>query len=159
MNMYIFPCHSGETNAQLGVHQEAFARTLVPESCPAGLFTYAALGIRRIVPFTPSAVSYFSNSRNYVKTEITRNVLRRLSGEGLLVVDGAEHRRQRKLVNPAFTAERIKLLVPVFWTKACELRKLWHDEGVNAEEYDVFSSLVRTTLDIIGLAGYLISCV
>jgi cytochrome P450 len=71
-------------------------------------------------------------------------------------VDGAEHRRQRRLLSPAFTAERIKLLIPTFWTKACELRKLWVGEG-NVTEYDVCPSLIRTMLDAIGLAGHSIS--
>ena len=102
-------------------------------------------------------MSYFTNSRNYVKTEITRNVLLRLTGKGVLYVDGAEHRRQRKLLNPAFSSEHIKNLVSPFWSKACELKQLWEDENVNIDEkkgYNVVKALTRTTLDIIGLAGF-----
>jgi cytochrome P450 len=140
----------------LGFFQHYFADTLSLESSPTGLFTYSSLGCRRVVPFTPNAVSYFTNSKNYVKTEITRNVIRRLTGDGVLVVDGIEHRRQRKLLNPAFASEHIKNLIGPFWAKGCELTQLLEDEAVNGNEkggYDVLKALTRTTLDIIGLAG------
>ena len=140
----------------MGFFQHYFADTLSLESSPTGLFTYSSLGCRRVVPFTPNAVSYFTNSKNYVKTEITRNVLRRLTGDGVLVVDGIEHRRQRKLLNPAFASEHIKNLIGPFWAKGCELTQLLEDEAVNTNEkggYDVLKALTRTTLDIIGLAG------
>lgn len=91
-----------------------------------------------------------------MKTEITRNVLRRLTGDGVLVVDGNEHRRQRKLLNPAFSSEHIKHLISPFWSKACELKQLWEDEAININEekgYNVVKALSRTTLDIIGLTG------
>jgi cytochrome P450 len=93
-----------------------------------------------------------------VKTEITRRVLRRLTGDGLLSVDGNEHRRQRKILNPAFASPHIKNLIGAFWRKSCELKDLWEQEGVNCEGkqgYEVFNALTRTTLDIIGLAGFL----
>jgi len=141
----------------LGFFQHYFADTLIPESAPSGLFTYSVLGCRRLIPFTPNAVSYFTNSRNYVKTEITRNVLRRLTGNGVLVVDGSEHRRQRKILNPAFASEHIKNLIPAFWSKAYELKELWENEAINVDPktgYNVVKALSRTTLDIIGLAGF-----
>lgn len=123
------------------------------------MFTYIALGCRRILPLSPTAISYFTNSRNYVKTEITNNVVRRLTGDGLVVTAGDEHRRQRKVLNPAFSSEHIKRLVTPFWTKACELTTVLEQEGVQPGEgegkggYNIVQVLTRTTLDIIGLAG------
>jgi cytochrome P450 len=142
----------------LGVFQYQFAKTIPPDSSPSGLFTYAALGCRRVIPFTPDAVSYFTNSRNYVKTEITKTVLRGVTGDGVVVVEGNEHRRQRKLLNPAFSSEHIKNLIPLFWLKACELMHLLEDESLNVDGtkgYDMVNPFTRTTLDIIGLAGFL----
>jgi cytochrome P450 len=95
-------------------------------------------------------------SRHYIKTEITRNVLRRVTGEGLLVVDGEEHKRQRKILTPAFAGTRIVHLIPNFWAKGCELSKYWEENAVDVtgvKWYEVFGDLSRTTLDIIGLAG------
>jgi cytochrome P450 len=140
----------------LGFFQSDFANTLDANHCPGGVFAYVALGCRRIIPFTPNSISYFANSRNYVKTEITRNVLRRLTGNGILVVDGNEHRRQRRILNPAFASQHIKNLVGHFWLKGCELRDYWERNALNSDEtkgYEVFNTLTRTTLDIIGLAG------
>jgi len=98
------------------------------------------------------------NSRNYVKTEISKRVLRRVVGDGILVVEGHEHKRQRKLLNPAFSSEHVKNLIPTFWLKACELCQLLEDEAVDIDPkkgYDVVKVLTRGTLDIIGLAGVL----
>jgi cytochrome P450 len=92
-----------------------------------------------------------------VKTEITRNVIRRLTGNGLLVVDGKEHRRQKKILSPAFASPHIKNLTSHFWLKGCELRNYWENHALNSDPkkgYEVFNTLTRTTLDIIGLAGW-----
>lgn len=154
MKMYLSISHIN--NKKLGVFQYQFAKTISPDSSSSGLFTYVALGCRRVIPFTPDAVSYFTNSRNYVKTEITKTVLRRVAGDGVLVVEGNEHRRQRKLLNPAFSSEHTKNLIPSFWLKACELMHMLEDEALNFEGkngYDIVKPLTRTTLDIIGLAG------
>ena len=72
-----------------------------------------------------------------------------------MVAEGNEHRRQRKLLNPAFTTEHVKNMIPTFWMKACELKQVWeNDESINDKGgYDTFKALTRTTLDIIGLAG------
>ena len=80
--------------------------------------------------------------------------MRRITGEGVLVAEGSEHRRQRKLLNPAFASEHIKNLVPVFWRKGEELCRVLHDEAKATKGgYNVIKVLTRATLDIIGLAG------
>ena len=107
-----------------------------------------------MIPYTPAAVSYFTNSRNYIKSEIQKNVIRRLTGGGILVVDNTEHKRQRKLLNPAFASEHIRNLIPSFWRKGTELCQLLETETVDAKQgYNMVKPLTRTTLDIIGLAG------
>jgi cytochrome P450 len=82
-------------------------------------------------------------------------VIRRITGDGLIAVEGGEHRRQRKILNPAFAGHQVKHLVGTFWVKACELKGLWESEALGAGKrgYDVSTSLTRTTLDIIGLTG------
>lgn len=143
---------------KIGVFQYKFAKTLAREKHPGGLYTYSVFGTRRIIPFTPNAINYFANSRKYVRTTIARNVIRRITGEGVLVVEGSEHRRQRRILNPAFSSQHIKHLTHTFWAKACELRDLWDQEAVAADPksgYNVVEALQRTTLDIIGLAGFM----
>jgi len=83
-----------------------------------------------------------------------KNVMRRITGQGVLVAEGQEHKRQRKLLNPAFASEHIKNLIPVFWRKGGELCHLLQEETTgNTDGYNVLKILTRTTLDIIGLAG------
>jgi len=80
--------------------------------------------------------------------------MRRITGEGVLVAEGQEHRRQRKLLNPAFAGEHIRTMVPVFWRKGAELCGVLQDEAMGSKDgYNVIKVLTRTTLDIIGLAG------
>lgn len=72
------------------------------------------------------------------------------------MVDGAEHKRQRKILTPAFSASRVQNLIPHFWAKAVELSQYWERNAIeekDGEGFEVFNGLTRTTLDIIGLAG------
>ena len=96
-----------------------------------------------------------------MKTEIIRNTLRRLTGDGLVTVEGDKHRRQRKILTPAFASSHIRNLIPVFWRKTCEMKELLQEEAVKRDkkEYELFVTLTRMTLDVIGLAGaYRHSC-
>ncbi len=77
-------------------------------------------------------------------------------------MDGAEHKRQRKILTPAFTSQRVGGLVPHFWKKGCELAEYLEGNASDVEDsegrrrdngFEVFNCLTRTTLDIIGLAG------
>ena len=88
---------------------------------------------------------------------MARSLLRRFTGDGLLVVEGKEHKQQRKILNPAFSSQHVKHLINTFWIKACELRDSWEQEAIHAHPergYNVVDALTRTTLDIIGLAGF-----
>jgi hypothetical protein len=42
-------------------------------------------------------------------------------GNGLLVAEGADHKRQRRVLNQCFSQQAIKDLVPIFYDKAEEL--------------------------------------
>jgi cytochrome P450 len=73
-----------------------------------------------------------------------------------VVTAGETHRRQRKVVNPAFAGDRIKRLIAPFWAKGVELCRLLEREGTRVDDkggYNVVQALTRTTVDIIGLAG------
>ena len=65
-------------------------------------------GARFVVFFTPAAVKYVltEHPRNFTSREFNDG-LRWLLGEGLLVLDGETHRRERRLVQPAFHKKRI----------------------------------------------------
>ena len=46
-----------------------------------------------------------------------------LVGPGLLAAFGSEHRRQRKLLNPAFSAAHMRGLSPMFYNVAGKVRR------------------------------------
>lgn len=41
--------------------------------------------------------------------------------KGLLTTEGEQHRRQRKIISPAFSAANIRAVTPIFWDKAREV--------------------------------------
>ena len=55
---------------------------------------------------------------DYHKPAPAKRFLRRVLGNGLINVEGNEHKRQRKSVASAFTGKNIRDLVPIFWSKA-----------------------------------------
>ncbi|KAF8809593.1 cytochrome P450 [Phlegmacium glaucopus] len=95
------------------------------------------------------------NSYDYQKPDTVTGsyTIRQLFGNGVLAVEGDVHKHQ----NPAFGPQQIRELTEVFVEKALELRDIWSTEiakhdGVGPIE--CLSWISRTTLDIIGLAGF-----
>lgn len=78
-----------------------------------------------------------------------------LLGPGILSAEGQQHRRTRRVIAPAFTEAKLRELYPVFNDKARELnqRLSAHVED-DAKTVDIMKWLTRTTLDVIGLAGF-----
>lgn len=113
----------------------------------------------RVLLTNPKAIGEVLVQRNYefVKPERIRNGLGRLLGVGILIAEGDEHKRQRKLLMPAFSFRHIKDLYPIFWEKAREMTDRMTEtmrsspDGSSVIEIREWSS--RATLDIIGLAG------
>ncbi|KAJ6599775.1 cytochrome P450 [Mycena vulgaris] len=96
----------------------------------------------------------------YQKGPIERNSLKNLLGNGLLVVETDEHRRQRKILNPAFGVVQIRELTDIFSQKSAQLRDIWAQQIMEdgSPEIEVLGWLRRTTLDVIGQAGFNYEC-
>lgn len=98
------------------------------------------------------------NPYNYPKPVRAKLWMVRILGEGVLLAEGSEHVHQRKALAPGFSIGSIRALAPVFWKKGLLLSKLWKDEmvaaGVTTKSVEVLEWLNRTTLDIIGEAGF-----
>ncbi|EST09030.1 Cytochrome P450 [Kalmanozyma brasiliensis GHG001] len=62
-----------------------------------------------------------ANSYTYEKPASTRLVLKNFLGEGVLVAEGEVHKRQRKILQPAFNVGAIRELNPVFMRYSREL--------------------------------------
>ncbi|KAJ7864182.1 cytochrome P450 [Mycena leptocephala] len=106
----------------------------------------------------PKAIHHFlSNSQIYQKSEAQRFSLGRVVGPGILVVEGDEHKQQRKIMNPAFGAPQVRELTEIFVDKSIQLRDIWAAQAANAggiARVEALSWLSKATLDIIGLAGF-----
>ncbi|ODN79874.1 hypothetical protein L202_03767 [Cryptococcus amylolentus CBS 6039] len=94
-------------------------------------------------------------------------------GEGLVMAEGDQHRKQRKVLNGCFTPAAIAGMVPTFYDKAYELREKLLEivEGISDEtpsltppqpmdqvakgrKVDVMRYIMQATFDIIGLTGF-----
>ncbi|KIJ54870.1 hypothetical protein M422DRAFT_24767 [Sphaerobolus stellatus SS14] len=92
------------------------------------IFTYRGfIGGYRLVAMDPRAIMHIlSKPHEYPKPGFVRDTLATMAGEqGLLVVENETHRRQRKILNPAFTQSQVRELAPIFYEKAYKLRDIW----------------------------------
>ncbi|KAI9323421.1 cytochrome P450 [Dichotomocladium elegans] len=83
--------------------------------------------------------------------------LSQVLGDSLLVAEGDEHKRQRKLLNPAFSIQSTKNLTPFVYGPMLELFKHW-DAILRGSKTPVSVEVSRwmshVTLDVIGLAAF-----
>ncbi|KAL4898639.1 cytochrome P450 [Aspergillus ambiguus] len=111
---------------------------------------------------SPKAISevLVKNPYDFPKPEMSRNFLRVGIGDGLVVAEGAHHKRQRKHAMPSFTFRKIKNLYPLFWEKAVKMTKVI-DKDAFGDQHSLTSAgftdidrwAPKATLDIIGIAG------
>ncbi|KAF9052940.1 cytochrome P450 [Panaeolus papilionaceus] len=94
----------------------------------------------------------------YQKPVAARKNMERIMGPGLVVVEGEPHRRQRKVMNPAFAASQVRELTPVFFEKVNQLKDNWTSQlsssGNDTRPVEALSWLSKVTLNVIGLAGF-----
>ncbi|KAG8685816.1 hypothetical protein FRC11_010041, partial [Ceratobasidium sp. 423] len=104
------------------------------------------------------AINYImSRDATFPKSKRFRIGLASVLGEGLLSADPEAHKRQRRIMNPAFNTPHIRNLVPIFWAKSNQLRDMWFEtlrDKPEGETVDVLLGLTCATLDIIGIAGF-----
>lgn len=101
-----------------------------------------------------------TNEYDYIKSPETSDALRRILGNGVLVAEGSTHRHQRKMLNPAFSVNSIRSILPLMGKPAHRLRDNWlamiqSDEnkvGDDCTEVQVSSGLSLAALDVIGWA-------
>lgn len=85
------------------------------------------------------------NARNFTNREGNPE-LRELIGDGLLSLDGAEHRRQRRIVQPAFNRTRIEAYADVM---VAQTRRMLDHWSVGAE-LDISVEMETLTMQIAG---------
>ncbi|KAE8354510.1 cytochrome P450 [Aspergillus coremiiformis] len=122
---------------------------------------YVSVNLERILPVSPKALSELLVSKSYEfpKPDFVKASLKPLTGShGLLLVEGDDHKKQKKNLLPAFAYRHIKDLYPIFWTKTIEMvMRMEEDLRNKADPTDnvlrMGSYASRTALDIIGIAG------
>ncbi|HVQ39262.1 MAG TPA: cytochrome P450 [Pyrinomonadaceae bacterium] len=101
--------------------------------------------------------AFFFNHPDYIKDILVTNHqhfmkglalqrAKRLLGEGLLTSEGAFHRRQRRLAQPAFHRMRIASYADVMTTYATQTREGWSD----GQSLDISEEMMRLTLGVVG---------
>jgi cytochrome P450 len=96
---------------------------------------------------------------DFVKPPKISGFLRHVLGDGLIVVEGEQHKFLRKSTMPAFAFRHIKDLYPMMWEKAVLMTTTIQDEmgksdsAEDKELIEVSTWASKATLDIIGIAG------
>lgn len=97
---------------------------------------------------------------DFEKAENTRRFLREILGDGLIVVEGEQHKFLRKNTLPAFGFRHIKNLYPMMWKKALICTERIQSTGLMVQggnDAEVATDMAdwanNVTLDIIGIAG------
>ncbi|KAG9030882.1 hypothetical protein FRB95_003445 [Tulasnella sp. JGI-2019a] len=87
------------------------------------------------------------------------NTTKHLVGDGVLAAQGYEHKRQRKVLNPAFSMTVMRDISPMLMRVAHELKDSWKKElscsppNSGVREIDVLRGFCKAALDMIGLAA------
>ncbi|KAI5476048.1 cytochrome P450, family 46, subfamily A (cholesterol 24(S)-hydroxylase) [Pseudohyphozyma bogoriensis] len=129
----------------------------------------------------PVALNHIlSNAYDFPKPSGIRGSLMRIVGNGLVFAEGDDHKRQKRLLQAAFTGDHLRALMPTFFEQTYRLRDLWTDlinektvekdmfkndaaasayreqrDDVEPEAVlDVSNWMSRLTIEIIGLAGF-----
>ncbi|HEX8997227.1 MAG TPA: cytochrome P450 [Ktedonobacterales bacterium] len=102
---------------------------------------------REITLFTAPEYAYYflvDHAQNFTSAT-GRDILKRFLGEALLTSDGEEHRRQRRLVQPAFHRKRVESYAATMIGQTQQMLDRWRV----GDEVDMAAALQELTLRII----------
>ncbi|KAG1781413.1 cytochrome P450 [Suillus placidus] len=116
-----------------------FAKTLLDSTATTELYKQWAteygpvfkvpgvFGQSKVILWDPKAISHFfaRDTWLYNQTPFTKIAVRSTVGRGMLWADGESHKRQRKALNPAFSAAAIRSLTSVFHDAAHKTVIAW----------------------------------
>ncbi|KAJ3011042.1 hypothetical protein NUW54_g2300 [Trametes sanguinea] len=112
----------------------------------------------------PKALQYIyqKSGYNFAKPATSRQLIREVTGSGILYAMGQDHARIRKIMNPAFASTQIRSFVPLFRNSAQKLGQKWKDllqtSPDASQRINVMPWMSRCTLDIIGEVGFDVQC-
>ncbi|KAI0373128.1 cytochrome P450 [Pilatotrama ljubarskyi] len=132
-----------------------FERELVEQY--GSLFTiYGFLSRKMLYTFDPRALHsiYVKDQDVFEESEVLLASFNLYIGPGLLATLGEQHRRQRKMLNPLFSAKHLREMTPIFTRiihKLEEAIALRVKDG--PQELDMLGWMGRTALELIGQGG------
>ncbi|EGP83633.1 putative P450 monooxygenase [Zymoseptoria tritici IPO323] len=102
-----------------------------------------------------------AKSYEFTKPAPVRSFLRNILGDGLIIVEGDDHRFLRKNMMPVFSYRHIKNIYPLFWEKSVQLmdcvgQEIAEKESSNKNDtavVEVNHWATKVTVDIIGMAA------
>ncbi|KAI0373129.1 cytochrome P450 [Pilatotrama ljubarskyi] len=125
------------------------------------LFTvYGFLSTKMLYTFDPRALHsiYVKDQDVFEESEMLLASFGLFIGPGLLATLGEQHRRQRKMLNPLFSAEHLREMTPIF-THVIHRNLSQLEEAIASrvkdgpQEIDVLGWMGRTALELIGQGG------
>ncbi|KAI0328016.1 cytochrome P450 [Cubamyces sp. BRFM 1775] len=117
---------------------------------------HGMLGGRMLHVYDPKALHsiLIKDVEIYPKTLAPTSDLHMLLGPGLLTTEGAQNRKQRKLLNPVFSVAHLRNMTHIFYNISYKLRDAIDRRlGNNGAVIDVNGWMARTTLEMLGQAG------
>ncbi|PCH40523.1 cytochrome P450 [Wolfiporia cocos MD-104 SS10] len=90
----------------------------------------------------------------YQETPYFINTNKLYFGRGLVATLGEQHRKQRKMLNPVFSVNHMRRMIPIFYDVIHKLRAgMTAEVTKGAQELDVLNWFGRAALELIGQAG------
>ncbi|KAI3607142.1 cytochrome p 450 [Moniliophthora roreri] len=114
-------------------------------------------GMRQLYTFDPKAMHYIfvKDCMSYEEPDAILRLIHVVFGPGILATAlGDHHRKQRKILSPAFSVAHMKEQVPIFYEVAHKVQNsLIKQVKDGPKEVDMSSWMSRTALELIGQAG------
>ncbi|KAH9890430.1 cytochrome P450 [Cubamyces lactineus] len=117
---------------------------------------HGMLGSRMLHVYDPKAMHsiLIKDIELYPKTLAPTSDMHMLLGPGLLTTEGAQNRKQRKLLNPVFSVAHLRNMTHIFYNISYKLRDAMAKRlGDNGAIIDINGWMARTTLEMLGQAG------
>jgi len=117
---------------------------------------HGPLGRKSLYIFDPAAMSsvIVKDQDIYQKPDENIASTHLMLGDGLLATQGERHRKQRKMLNPVFSINHMREMIPTFYKISHDLRDAIASRvRQGSQELDVLDWMARTALELVGQAG------
>lgn len=124
-----------------------------------GMRTYGDVVRYKVGPLTahlichPTDIAHiFAHPQRYTKRSRATTMIRKITGDGVLVSEGDMWAKQRAMIQPAFTTERVKAFTNLIVERTQGMLDQWERTTREGEAIDVASHMTRLTYGIIEAA-------